>query len=58
MTRAVVRWHYARWRARRAVHWADLDYRRDPTPDHLGRWKRACDQLQRLEWNPPRALAP
>jgi hypothetical protein len=47
-------WRYARKRARSAVYWADLDYRRNKTCAALERLNRALARLERLELNPPR----
>ena len=52
--RAWAAWYWHRWRARRDVHRAALDYRHGYDPDTLGRLIRAETRLRQLEWNPPR----
>jgi hypothetical protein len=49
----VARWHLEHRRARRALYYADLEYRRQETPDRLARRIRASEHLRRLEWNRP-----
>jgi hypothetical protein len=50
---ALLAWHYRRWRARHYLYAADLDYRRQYTPDALARRIRAARHLAEVEAGHP-----